>query len=148
VISWLQTKKDGLLKQPSFYIFQLVSNNARGKALDVAVNAGNVETKQFGGVPALDVSASFDESTGNGAIFLVNRSLTDTVATDVIWQDRKDVQIEKAYQLAGTDPKEFNSWEEPNRLVANAITAPVVNDGSATIQLPPLSFTVLTTHAQ
>ncbi|MCB0254267.1 MAG: alpha-N-arabinofuranosidase [Anaerolineae bacterium] len=146
VISWLHTRKDGLLKHPSYYAFKLVSNLARGDALDVLVTAPLVETKQHGAVPALDVSASFDAETGQGAIFLVNRSLSETVVTDVVWQDGQAVAVDKAWQLAGSDPKEVNTWEAPDRLVANAIAAPAVDDASATLALPPLSFTVLTTH--
>lgn len=146
VISWLHTKTDGLLKHPSYYPFQLVSNYARGNALDVTVKSGEVETKQFGGVPALDVSASFDEERGQGAVFIVNRSLRDAVQTELIWQDGQALRVEKAYQLAGTDPKAANSWENPNQLVAKEISAPVVDDGRAALSLPPLSFTVLTTR--
>ena len=146
VISWLHTRPDGLLKHPSYYAFKLVSNYAKGQALDVAVKASQLETKQYGAVPALDVSASYDPETQQGAIFLVNRSLTDTLTTDVIWQDGKPVQVEKAWQLAGSDPKQVNTWENPNQLVANAIPAPVVEDGCIVMQLPPLSFTVLTTR--
>jgi alpha-N-arabinofuranosidase len=145
VISWLQTREDGLLKQPSYYAFKLVSNLARGHALDVAVKASPVETNQFGGVPALDVSASYDEETQQGAIFMVNRSVTEPVLTDLIWQDGKAIRVGQAWQLSGSDPKAVNSWDAPNRLVANAIPVPAMEDGCTTIQLPPLSFTVLTT---
>ncbi|MFN2284664.1 MAG: alpha-N-arabinofuranosidase, partial [Anaerolineae bacterium] len=71
VISWLHTRRDALLKQPSYYVFKQVSNLARGDALDVSVKAPSVETKQHGEVPALDVSASFDPETQKTAIFLV-----------------------------------------------------------------------------
>ena len=116
-------KSDGLLKHPSYYPFKLVSNHARGNALDVLVKAPQVETKQFGGVPALDVSASYDEATGNGAIFIVNRSQTDAVVTDLVWQDGSPDCVAEAWQLAGTDVKEVNTWEEPNRLRAKPIAA-------------------------
>lgn len=147
VISWIHTRGDELLKHPSYYVFELVSNHARGQALDALVKAPGVETKQFGDVPVLDVSASYDEATGNGAVFIVNRSLTDSVATDLIWQDGRSVVMGDAWQLAGTDPKAGNTWENPNALTAKAIAAPRVGDGKATIELPPLSFTVLTTRS-
>lgn len=147
VISWLLTRTDSLLKQPSFYVFQLVSNLARGIALDVAVKASTVETKLYDAVPALDVSASYDPETNKGAVFVVNRSLTDAVVTDLVWQDNKAVTVEKAWQLAGTDPQAANSWEAPNQIVAVPIAAPVVMDGRATLSVPPLSFTVLATRA-
>lgn len=146
VISWLQTRSNGLLKQPSYYPFKLVSNYARGNALDVTVKASLQETKKYGAVPVLDVSASYDEEKQQGAIFLVNRSLTEPVTTGITWQDKQDVQVDKAWQLAGSDPKAINRWEDPNHLIAKGITAPDVKDGRATLSLPPLSFTVLTTR--
>src|SRR5512145_631494 len=57
VISWLHTRPDGLLKHRSYYAFKLVSNHARGDALDVAVMASEIETNKYDAVPALDVSA-------------------------------------------------------------------------------------------
>jgi alpha-N-arabinofuranosidase len=98
-------------------------------------------------VPVLDVSASYDPATGKEAIFIVNRSLTDSVVTDLLWQDGRAVTMGEAWQLAGSDPKAANTWENPNAITAQPIAAPAVRDGKATIQLPPLSFTVLTTHS-
>jgi alpha-N-arabinofuranosidase len=147
VISWLQTRKDGLLKQPSYYVFKLVSNLARGNALDVHVKASVVETRQFGGVPALDVSASHDPESGKGALFLVNRTVDQTVTTELVWQTGAPAAFGEAWQLAGDDAKQANSWESPNALVAKRISAPKLDGGKATLQLPPMSFTVLTTHS-
>lgn len=146
VISWMLTRKDGLLKQPSYYPFKLVSNYAKGNALDLAVTADKVETSLYDAVTAVDVSASFDPETGQGAVFLVNRSVSDAVVTDLVWQDGKNVQVEKAWQLSGTDPKAVNTWEAPDKLVAKPITAPVIADGHATISLPAMSFTALVTR--
>jgi alpha-N-arabinofuranosidase len=146
VISWVHTRRDELLKQPSYYAFKLVSNLARGEALDVLVKAPELETKQYGAVPTLDVSASYDDETQRGAIFLVNRGQTEAVVTTIVWQDGKTVHIDEAWQLAGSDPKEANSWDEPNRLIANAISPPTVEDGRVTLSLPPLSFTALSTR--
>jgi len=146
VISWLHTRTDGILKHPSYYAFQLVSNHARGNALDVSVKAPQVETKEYDAVPILDVSASYDAETAQGAVFIVNRSEKDSVTTDLVWQDGKIVQVDQAWQIAGTDPKRANTWEAPDQLVAKSISSPTIDSGRATITLPPLSFTVLTTH--
>jgi len=146
VISWMHTRTDGLLKHPSYYVFKLVSNHARGDALDVLVKAPQVETKQYDAVSALDVSASFDAETGQGALFVVNRSETDSISTELIWQNDMPVQVDQAWQIAGTDPKQINTWEIPNQLVAKSIEAPVIEFGCTTVTLPPLSFTVFTTH--
>ena len=148
VISWLHTRPGGLLKQPSFYVFQLVSSLARGEALDLLVKAPPVATQAYGDVPTLDVSASYDAATQQGAIFLVNRSLAEAVTAEFIWQDGKTVTIDHAWQLTGDDPKASNSWETPNRLVAQPVAKPKVSDGRSTLTLPPLSFTVLQTSVQ
>jgi alpha-N-arabinofuranosidase len=143
VISWLQTRGDDLLKQPSYYTFKLFSNLARGEALDVLVKAPVVETPKFDTVPVLDVSASYDVEKQTGAIFLINRDQIKAISTSIVWQDGKTVRVDKAWQLVGSDPKETNSWEEPNRLVTKAIDAPTIDEGQMTINLLPLSFTVL-----
>jgi alpha-N-arabinofuranosidase len=147
VISWLHTRRDQLLKQPSYHVFKLVSNHARGNALDVKVKAPMLETNLYDLVPALDVSSSFDPETQQGAIFLVNRSQSDAVTTDIIWQNQNHVTIQQCWQLAGSDPKETNTWEEPDRLTAKAIPVPALEGDRTSIHLPPLSFTVLKTCA-
>ncbi len=143
VISWLQTRGDALLKQPPFYVFKLVSNLARGAALDVLVKAPLLETKRYGEVPVLDVSASFDAETQKSAIFLVNRSQTETVSTDIIWQSEAPHQITGAYQVVGSDVKAVNTYEHPNTIVARQITVGQMDGNKLTVQLPPLSFTVV-----
>lgn len=143
VISWLQTTPTGLLKQSSFYPFKLVSTLARGHALDVRVHAPQHATAKYGDQPVLDVSATYDQATGQTALFVVNRSQTEAVITEINWQSGAPAVIDAAWQLTGNDPKAANSWESPNALVAHALTPPIVRDAQVTLQLPPLSFTAL-----
>jgi alpha-L-arabinofuranosidase len=145
VISWLQTRPDGLLKHPSYYVFKLVSNHARGDALDALVIAPQLETRLYDAVPALDVSASYDAETGKGALFIINRSQTDAVPTDIIWQDGKPIRMENSWQVAGTDPKQTNTWDAPDQLTAKPILIPALDGDHSSLILPPLSFTVITT---
>jgi len=145
VISWLHTRRDALLKQPSFYVFKLVSNLARGEALDVFVKAPLLETKQHGEVPVLDVSASFDPETQQGAIFLVNRSQTETVVTDITWQSEVPSQIAGVYQIAGLDVKAANTFEHPDTIVPRQVTGAQMDGNKLSLRLPPLSFTVVST---
>lgn len=143
IISWLQTKRDGLLKYASFYPFKLMSNIARGKSLDAYVRAPMTATKQYGDIPVLDVSASYDEASKTAGVFIINRSLTDTVTTDINLQGMSPKAVQEAWQLAGTDPELMNTWENPNASVAKAIKAPAITDGKLRLKLPPLSYTAL-----
>ncbi len=143
VISWLHTRRDALLKQPSFYVFQQVSNLARGNALDVFVKAPPVETPQYGAVPALDVSASFDPETQKTAIFLVNRSQTETVSTNIVWQSAAPRQIAGVTQLTGPDVKATNTYEHPDAVVPHPVAGVQMDGNTLSLALPPLSFTVV-----
>ena len=140
---WLQTRRDGLLKHTSFYPFKWVSNFARGNSLDVLVKAPTYENKQFGATKLLDVSASHDPATGQSALFIVNRSQSETVTTDVIWQDGTPKQVAEGWQLAGSDTKAENTWENPNAVAPKKLGKLTIADDKLRLRLPPLSFTAL-----
>jgi alpha-N-arabinofuranosidase len=142
-ISPIHTTRDAILKHSTYYPIMLFSKLARGVALDVAVKSPQYLTQQFGDMPLLDVSASYDEGTGASAVFIVNRSQTESLPLELNWQDRAPQQIDAVHQMSDTDPKAFNSLETPCQIVPIAVTPPTVQDGCAELLLPPLSFTVL-----
>jgi alpha-N-arabinofuranosidase len=143
VIAPIVTTRDALLKQSIYYPFVVFSRLARGAALDVEVRSPLYATARFGAMPALDVSASVDEASGACALFIVNRSLTETLTVEVEWQHGAPRQFTECTRLAGSDPKAFNTFERPNTVTLQSI-APPVQDGKRTLlAVPPLSFTAL-----
>jgi alpha-N-arabinofuranosidase len=142
-ISPITTTRDGLLKHATYYPIALFGRMASGNALDVLVKAPRVETHQFGDVPVLDVASSHNLETGTNAIFIVNRNQTESVKVDLCWQALTPTRVKSAYQIAGNDPKAVNSFENPECIVARAIPIQHVDDGTVTLQLPPLSFTAV-----
>lgn len=143
VIAPILTTTDAMLKQSIYYPIMLFSQLAHGNALDVKVNAPMYNTKLFGDMPLLDVSSSHDEETNTNAIFIVNRSQTESLPLDILWQDVVPKSVNSTHQVAGTDPKATNSFDNPNVVKAVAIDAPDISDGKTTMMLPPLSFTAL-----
>jgi alpha-L-arabinofuranosidase len=143
VISWLHTTRDGLLKQPSFYPFQLVSTLARGDSLDLLMRSPLHDTTKYGEQPLLDVSASHDPATGKAALFIVNRSQTEALPVECLWQSGAPTAVNGIWQLAGSDVKAVNSWEAPDQLVAHAVDAADFQRGDYRLLLPPLSFTAI-----
>ncbi len=143
VISPITTTRERLLKQATYYPIMLFGRMASGVALDVAVKAPLVETRQFGDVPILDVSSSYNAESGTGAVFIVNRSQTEEVIVDIRWQALAPTGVRSAYQIAGTDPKAVNSFENPECIVARPIKTPAISDSTMTLNLPPLSFTAI-----
>src|SRR5262249_48990439 len=104
-ISPLTTTREGLLRHTTFYPFVLLSNHPAGQSLKPLIAAPQYETKRFGPMPLLDVSASYDEANDRGAVFIVNRSQTEAVTTDVAWQGAAPARATAIHQLSGADPK-------------------------------------------
>ena len=143
VIAPLLTTRDSMLKQTIYYPLLLFSQMAKGNSLDLLVQAPMYDTKQFGDMPLIDVSSAYDSEAGMNTVFIVNRSQSESVPIELNWQDTNPSQITTAHQLAGSDPKAANTWEDPNNLVTRAIYAPKIINGTAEMILPPLSFTAL-----
>ncbi len=144
-ISPLTTTPEGLLRQTTFYPFVMVSNHAAGQSLEPLTIAPQYDTKRYGAMPLLDVSASYDQANDCGAVFLVNRSQHEAVTTDIGWQGAAPARATAIYQLAGTDPKAINTFAQPDTIVPKTLDGMPVRDGRITLSLPPLSFTVVPT---
>jgi alpha-L-arabinofuranosidase len=146
-ISPLTTRGDALLKQTTYFPLLLTAQHARGVSLDVATQAPHYDTRRYGPMPLLDVSASYDAASDRGAVFIVNRSQTEEVVTELVWQSAAPGRITAVHQIAGTDPKASNTFEAPDVIVPRSFEGGPLRDARASLRLPPLSFTVLATEA-
>lgn len=144
-IAPLTTHGERLLRQTTFYPFVLVSNHAVGVSLNPLVFAPEYDTHLYGSVPLLDVAASYDQQHDRGAVFLVNRSHNEAITTTVSWQGMSPGRVTKVHQLSGNDPKAVNTFEQPDLIVPRFLAVPPIHDCQTSLQLPPLSFTVVTT---
>jgi len=144
VIAPILTRPDGLVRQTIFYPFKLFSQNALGTSLDVLCRAPEYETTEFGSIPVLDASASFSEETGSSTLFIVNRSLKEKEPVEICWQGWNPGGAAKVTQLSGDSPKLENTFESPQTVVPINLGEMKIQDRKLVLQLPPLSFTVLT----
>lgn len=145
VIAPLLTTKNDLLKQSTFYPLKLFSNLAVGDSLQAHVDVPQHSTKLYGDMPLLDVSASLNRESGEGAVFIVNRSQKQSLETEIIWQDKAPKAVKAIHQLSGKDPKAANSFKKPNVVTSRTLAGMKVKGGKVQLGLPPLSFTVLET---
>jgi alpha-L-arabinofuranosidase len=72
VIAPIFTSKDALFLQTIYYPLQLFATHCRGKALDLLVESPTYNSKKFGAVPYLDVSAAYN-SDGSIVLNVTNR---------------------------------------------------------------------------
>lgn len=143
VIAPILTTREALLRQSTYYPIMIFSQLARGVALDVAVTAPVYETARFGPMPLLDVAAAHDAEARVQTVFIVNRSQSEALPTEIVWQADTPSRVRAAQQVTGSHAKAANSFADPQQVVARNIAAPPLDDGRALLLLPPLSFTAV-----
>jgi alpha-N-arabinofuranosidase len=144
VIAPIMTEPGGpAWRQTIFFPFALTSRLARGTALDVRVAGDSYESEVYGTVPTVDAVATFDEETGQTAVFLVNRSTSEEAELTINVSRLGDVSILDAQTLADSDVYAANTLENPDRVGLAKNDSAVIDDGTLTITLPAVSWTAL-----
>jgi len=129
-------------RQTIFHPFAQASRLAHGQALDLRVDdSPTIATVQHGEVPALDATATWDNESGTGALYAVNRSSSSSLTVEVDLSLLGGAQATSASVLTG-DPYLSNSAEHPDAVQPQALEVDT-EAGTATITLPPVSWAVV-----
>ena len=113
VIAPIMTRPDGLLLQSIYYPFEMYSQQAGDRALDVYWEGDTFQGGDRSGLRVLDVSATLDESARRVALFVVNRSEGEGAETRIVLQEGEFGGQGRAYVVNGAGPKASNSFEDP-----------------------------------
>jgi len=144
VIAPIMTEPGGAAwKQTTFFPFALASRLARGEALRVPIACDAVETERYGTVPVVDAVATRDLEAGTGALFLVNRSVTESIEVAVDVSALDATVLTEALTLADEDPYAANTKDDPERVGMTTNASAALVDGTLTVTLPPVSWTAL-----
>src|SRR5690554_475938 len=130
-------------RQTTFFPFALTSHLARGISLDVRVDVPSTTTAVYGGVPLVDVAATYDAAEGAAAVFLVNRSLDETIEVSVELPASFAGGDVEAVTLHDDDHTATNSREHPDRVTPSANPSARLDGTSLTLSLPPVSWTAV-----
>ena len=142
VIAPIQTRGDEMLIQPIFYPFEMVSKRKKGTSLQPRILGPKYTGRTNGEVPFIDSSAILDESLLH--VFATNRSPNEDAVVTVDFARHQIKGLESAEILTGLDPKDANSYENPDLIKSHPFEKVDLQFGTACINLPPLSFTALT----
>ena len=142
VIAAVLTRPDGILKQSIYYPFALYSEYAKGVSLTPAVDSPTYDAGERGEVQFIDASASYDDKTGDLALFLVNRSVDEDAQVTIDLSDRSITGAGSVQIMTGDDPKLANTWDEPNNVVPGIGNAEL-NGGVLTVDVPKLGMAVV-----
>ncbi|GAA1708844.1 alpha-N-arabinofuranosidase [Kribbella yunnanensis] len=140
VIGPIKTEPGGRAwRQSIFHPFALTARYAGPTVLQTAISDGpEIDTAAFGRVPALWSTATYDEKTGEIAIFVVNRSETDKIDLEIPAGGLRAVTRHLA--LYDDDRAAVNTADDPDRVVPRVIEGTAIVDGVCTATLPPASW--------
>ncbi len=144
VIAPILTTKEQMLKQSIYYPFAMVASRAKGASLDAWVDSPVYSSKKEADVPMLDVSASWDAESETGAVFIVNRNLKKPITVTITINDGlKPVVATGGETVWGSDPKAYNSFDNPNQVMSQPLTTIKSQKGKITVTVPPLSTSAI-----
>lgn len=144
VIAPITTEPGGpAWRQTTYYPFAVTSRLAVGVALDVRVDSGQYETDELGSVPLVDAGATYDAGSGRAAVFLVNRSLTDSLTVTVDLAKLGDVSVLETQMISDADVYARNTKDTPDRVTLQPNSTAKYDDGALTVTLPPVSWTAV-----
>jgi alpha-N-arabinofuranosidase len=89
----------------------------------------------------VDAVATFDEADGSAALFVVNRSSTETQTVQVDVRDLGVDQVHEALSLWDEDVYAKNTLEDQERVGLRPTPVASLADGVLTLELPPVSWT-------
>lgn len=150
VIAPLVTNATSVLRQSIHYPYSWALRYARGRVLDVRVEAETYPITAAGlqpdyarndQVPFVDLVATLDAQNGQASVLLLNRDLNGEREVVLDWGDLKPTRVVACETLTGTDLKAFNTFEEPRRVAPQPLDPPAPGS-RMTFKLPPRSYSV------
>ena len=147
IISWLQTRTRRPAQAALVLPLQAGEQpRARQRAGRAGQGAHRWRRKQYGAVPVLDVSASHDAGDRQQAPSSSSTAARPTPSSPT-WSGRMRRAVNRRGLAAGRQRSQGGQHLGGAEPAGRAGHCRAVVDGKATLSLPPLSFTVLTTRA-
>jgi alpha-N-arabinofuranosidase len=142
VIAPVLARKEGCLIQSTYYPFLLYSQHANGVALRPVVTTSTYKAGERGETPSVDAAASFDSTTNQLSLFLVNRNQAEAASVSVSLSDATVEKVLINQAMGGGDVKAANTWEIPDRVKPFTANA-TVDNGGVQIQIPAPGLAVV-----
>ncbi|SCX97438.1 alpha-N-arabinofuranosidase [Microbacterium sp. LKL04] len=144
VIAPIMTEPGGpAWRQTTFFPFSITSRLAKGAALRVKLESPTHTTAVYGEVPLVDAVATHDAEAGRSALFLVNRSTTESIEVSVDVAALGDLSVLETHTLTDDDINAKNTLADRERVAPRPNESVRVEDGILTITLPPVSWTAV-----
>jgi len=133
----------GAWKQTIFHPFALTSRYANGDVLRAAIDSPTYHTKQYGEVAVLDAVATYDDTTGEVTLFVVNRSVDKSMEFRANLSGFGNLKLVEALTFSNADPYWKASAADSTSVVPSPNLSAKLADGNVLAQLPPVSWSML-----
>lgn len=130
-------------RQTIFHPFALTARHARGDVLIAEIETPTYENARFGEVPFVDAVATHDPETGELSLFVVNRSLDQTVSLAISTAGFPDHRVSEHLVVTDDDLRASNTRSEPDRVAPRPVGEPTYGDGAIEMDLSPVSWHVI-----
>jgi alpha-L-arabinofuranosidase len=149
VIAPIMTEPGGpAWRQTIFHPFAQAARWARGEVLRPVVKSPGFPNLRHGELPYLCASVVDDAATGQTAVFLLNRSLTEEMDLSItlrgLGANRELVQAE---ELHSADLNAANTLDAPDRVAPQPLPDVLIDGEQLRVTLKPASWNVIVTRA-
>jgi alpha-N-arabinofuranosidase len=127
-------------RQTTFFPFSYTARYGRGKVLTTRIDSAKIKSEKYGEVNTVDSVVTYDEATDTAAIFLVNRSLTDSHSTDIDLAGFKDITILEQATLTDSNLKKTNTLATGEQVKPDTKITSSVTGNTISISLAPASW--------
>jgi alpha-N-arabinofuranosidase len=144
-IAPIMTEPEGpAWRQTTFHPFAATSRLARGVVLEPRIECGTYVNDTYGEVPLVDAVATFEEESGQGGVFLVNRDTSSVASVEVDVSKLSANKVAQALTLSDDDVFAVNTVEQPQRVHLHPNPgANLGTDGILRVELPAVSWTAI-----
>jgi alpha-N-arabinofuranosidase len=143
VIAPIMTNANGLVRQTIYYPYSWALQFARGRVLNLLVEAPTYSVPKMGDVPYIDVAGTVSPEDGKLSLFVLNRDLAKSHQIEINWEDRAQGRVVSSILLTGNDLKASNTFDAPQRIVPQGFEKPSTSAGRTTVEMPPHSYAVI-----
>jgi alpha-N-arabinofuranosidase len=99
-----------------------------------------IESEKYGDVNTVDSIVTYDEATNTAAIFLVNRSLTETHLSEIYLAGFKDITILEQATITDSNFKKSNTLATGEQVKPDKKITSSVSGNTISISLSPVSW--------
>ncbi|WP_341977355.1 alpha-N-arabinofuranosidase [Microbacterium sp. LWO13-1.2] len=142
VIAPIMTEPGGdAWRQTTFFPFSVTSRLAKGEIVKPRIDVGTYETKVYGEAPLVDSVVTTDGP--QSAVFLVNRSQTESIEVQIAVTELGATSIDEAVTVWDDDVYAKNTLENQTRVGLKTLEGAALADGVLTVMLPPVSWSAI-----